>query len=187
MSCLSARRGSLATLCYAALCVGHPLLALRTSARLLARPARRGRPCAPHRAYLAHAYAAEAECLLGRPGRALPARRRRKALADNARKTLRGAEKMLAATRPCGSLVRVEKALGEARSLAKRAQSAELVAKVDAVVAAVAARAKTEAKEIERRRIEKAMGAAQSDLVAEPFRALFTGGSTETVGGRPLF
>ena len=54
-------------------------------------------------------------------------------------------------------------------------------------VAAVAARAKTEAKEIERRRIEKAMGAAQSDLVAEPFRALFTGGSTETVGGRPLF
>lgn len=119
--------------------------------------------------------------------RALPARRRRKALADKARKTLRGAEKMLAATRPCGSLVRVEKALSEARSLAKRAHSAELVAKVDAVVAAVAARAKTEAKEIERRRIEKAMGAAQSDLVAEPFRALFTGGSTETVGGRPLF
>ena len=119
--------------------------------------------------------------------RAAPERRRRAKLSQRGRELFMKAQKLLREIRPCGSLVRVETMLADAQGMAERSQDSELQAHVEGLQKWVAARKRAERHEVDARKIELAMGAAQSKLVREPYLELFTGGSTETVGGRPLF
>ena len=119
--------------------------------------------------------------------KAAPERRRRAKLTQRGADTYARAVKLLREVRPCGSLARVETLLADAHDMATRSNDPGLLLQIEEADRFVADRKRAESKEKEDRRMELAMGSAQSRMVREPYLELFTGGSTKTVGGRPIF
>lgn len=107
--------------------------------------------------------------------RAAPERRRRAKLSQQASEQFAGAQKLLRAVRPGGSLARVETVLADAHGIAERACNLELQAQIGKLQESVAARKRAERHEKEAHKLKLAMGVAESDIVRQPYLELFTG------------
>lgn len=106
--------------------------------------------------------------------RAAPERRRRAKLSHRASEQFAKAQKLFSQVRPGGSLARVETLLADAHGMSERARDLELQTQIGEMQAQVAARQRAERHEKDAQKLKRAMGAAGSELVRQPYLELFT-------------
>ncbi len=106
--------------------------------------------------------------------RAAPERRRRAKLSQRATEQFAKAQKLLNEVRPGGSLARVNALLADAHGMAERARDLELHTQIMRLQVQVTARERAERHKKEEQKLRRALGAADSELVSQPYLELFT-------------
>ena len=95
-------------------------------------------------------------------------------LSQRATEQFAKAQKLLNEVRPGGSLARVNTLLADAHGMAERARDLELHTQIMRLQVQVTARERAERHKKEEQKLRRALGAADSELVSQPYLELFT-------------